>query len=486
MVVLESPFNLLLVYITIMCCLKFLFCFLIIIPATVFAAGPIASVGGGKNKSTSYIISPSNSSSRVGRKLRKAVGKNRAHSKSTVVNTQSRPKKKVYVKKTSKQKSYRYQKNTYTPQFAYSGINKFGVVSDGVIYRIGQKGEKIIYSLSPLLQERAERLLDYYRVPWGAIVAIEPRTGRVLAMAGHSEIDSDGSSLTTRATFPAASLFKVVTASAAIEKSGLSADSVIYYRGGNYTLNRSNYNPDSSRDTKRMELATALGKSCNPVFARVALNNFSPSVLQQYARSFGFDRTIPFELPLQRSSFTMPSDEYEFARTAAGFGDVFISPLHAAMIAGTVANDGLMMEPHIVDRIVAANGHVEYVGKLEPLQRAVLSNTSKQVVQMMESTIEKGTARKHFVCSPNERIRSMRIAGKTGTLKGDNPKGIYHWFIASAPVDNPKIAIAALVIDPGTARIGGTGLGRFFLEYFFSTQNIQQVVQSGYVKGQEG
>ena len=347
------------------------------------------------------------------------------------------------------------------------GLDQFGVSRN---YELDQLGNRIYFTPVPSLQRYAKKLLAEYRVPWGALVAVEPKTGKVLALAGRSEQGQENIGLTTRATFPAASLFKLITASAGVEKSGLTGDTVLTYRGGKYTLNRSNYFPDVRRDRNRISLASALGSSCNPAFARVALNSLSYRTLEQYANSFGFNRTIPFEAPLQRSSFYLPHDEYEFARTAAGFGEVLLSPLHAAMVAASLANDGVMMQPYVIDRIVDRAGTTKYQAHPAALQRTVMKSTARQVLEMMHETVISGTARKHFGRSSCPALKQMRIGGKTGTLKGTDPQGVYHWFVAAAPLENPELAIAALVIDPGNARINGTGLGRRFMEYFFGGQ----------------
>ncbi len=331
-----------------------------------------------------------------------------------------------------------------------------------------QHGNIFYLTTDPALQQRAKSLLEEFRVPWGAIVAMDPRSGRILALAGHSAVDPAQEDMAIRAGFPAASLFKVITAAAAVERSGMNAETVIRYRGGAYTLNQSNYRPDTRRDQKTIELATALGKSCNPAFGRVALRSLSPQLLELYAESFLFNRSIPFELPLGRSTFATPQSDYELARTAAGFGEALLSPVHAAMIAGAMANGGMIMQPYLVDSVVAPDGLVKYHAHSRVLKRAVLDSTASKVLDMMQATVDHGTARKHFQRTRSTHLRAMRVAGKTGTLRGKNPEGVYHWFIAAAPVEDPQIAIAALVVDPGYARIGGTGLGVRFMESFFA------------------
>jgi hypothetical protein len=324
------------------------------------------------------------------------------------------------------------------------------------------------------LQERAEKLLKDFRVPYGSLVAIDPQTGRVIAMASHSETDPDTAHIALRATFPAASLFKIVTAAAAIEHAGLDRESVIRYRGGNYTLNRYNFAP-SSRDRKRMTLGLALGKSCNPAFARIALRHLNADTLSRYAGYFGFNRSLGFDVPMEESLFEFPEGDYATARTAAGFQNAKISPLHAAMIAASIGNRGVMMRPYLIDRF--EDSSTSYRAKPTVLGRAVLPSTAAEVLRAMESSTTDGTARKQFRRTNSRTVKTMRIASKTGTLSGHNPEGVYHWFVAVAPADNPQVAIAALVINKGPIRLKGTGLGRRFLEYYFEAEPKLQTVK---------
>jgi cell division protein FtsI/penicillin-binding protein 2 len=349
---------------------------------------------------------------------------------------------------------------------------------DRVVELNGTEGDKFVITDSsglkhymtpdPELQNKAMGILAQHKVPWGILVAIQPITGKVLAFASYSQLEKHAEKMITRATFPAASLFKIITAAAAVEQAGLSSNTKINFRGGNYTLNKSNYIPDKKRDKRTMSLSEALGRSINPAFGRVSVLNLTPYLLQRYAKLFGFDSNVSFEFPVEQSTFTVPDSQFETARTGAGFGDVFLSPLHAALITTAIANGGKMMRPYIVDQSIDSQGKVKYTSNPSLLRSTVLRSTAAELIEMMKKTVTDGTARKHFHRKKHNILDSISIAAKTGTLSGTNPKGRYHWFVATAPTQNPEIAIASLVIDPGTARINGTGVGRIFLEYYFS------------------
>ncbi|HMP47364.1 MAG TPA: penicillin-binding transpeptidase domain-containing protein [Oligoflexia bacterium] len=330
-------------------------------------------------------------------------------------------------------------------------------------------GNTAYLTLNVDLQEYATDLLKNYKVPWGALVAINPSTGRVLAMAGHSETEPMRSQkLVAENTFPAASLFKIITAAAAVETSGLVGNTPIRYRGGTYSLDKHNYLPNSAAGKQEMTLGTALAKSCNPAFARVALNNLSVDIITQYAHNFGFYKQLAADFPVSSSTLYTAPDSYSLARTAAGFGEALISPVHAAAMIAAVGNRGLMMRPYIVDSIKDKSGLLKMRNEPKAYEQVILESTAQELIAMMESTTTEGTGRKQFH-SASHKLKQIPIASKTGTLTGTNPKGRNYWFVAVAPSDNPSVALAALVVDDGTARVNGVGIGRKFLEKYFDT-----------------
>lgn len=368
--------------------------------------------------------------------------------------------------------------------FSINHVGPFKNTDGRRYYEVLPSGEKVALTIDPRLQNEAESLLRTYDLPYAAIVAIEPSTGKIKAICGYAQGASNGQTLVARSSFPAASLFKMITASAAVEKVGLDANTPIKYRGGTYALGKHNYLPSSKSDKQVMTLGQAMGKSCNPVFARVALNYLSTDIIKQYANNFGFGKPLAHDFPVNRSTISLERDEYSLARTAAGFGDAYISPVHAAAIVAALGNNGIMMRPYIVDGVVLGAGKLQMLNNAAPQQRVVMPQTSQEILEMMEATVTNGTARKHFrLASPQ--LRSIPVAAKTGTLSGKNPKGVYHWFTAVAPTDKPTIAISTLVIDSGRARINGAGLGKKFLEKVFDEGLLTDRAKSTQKSNQE-
>jgi peptidoglycan glycosyltransferase len=329
----------------------------------------------------------------------------------------------------------------------------------------------VFYTIDPKLQLFVENLISNARAKHSAVVAMNPRTGAVLAIAGKSPTISN---VEYHAGFPAASLFKVVTAAAAVERAGIHPQSLIRFRGGNYTLNEANYLPNARLDKRTMSVAEAMGRSCNPVFGHIGSRFLDGSVLSRYAKMFGFNKDLGLEVRLPTSDAHIPrSDQYELSRTAAGFGAVHISPVHAAAFMSGVANGGLLPKPRMVDRIVSPDGAVLHRSNPEMLQRIVASSTASSLMEMMEYTTTIGTSRREFQAATNTpTLGGIRVAAKTGTLKGHNPQGLNNWFIAAAPLENPELAIAVITVDAAYSS-KASHLGRRVFENFFNITPVK-------------
>jgi peptidoglycan glycosyltransferase len=322
----------------------------------------------------------------------------------------------------------------------------------------------IFYTIDPDLQNYVSSVVDRASANHVAVVAMNPKTGAILAIAGKSPTIPD---IEYHAGFPAASLFKVVTAAAAVEQAGIDTNSLIPFRGGTYTLNQHNYLPNPRADRKVMTVGEALGRSCNPVFGHIGLKYLDGSVLTRYANKFGFNQSLDFEAPLPLSSASIPhNDSFEFSRTAAGFGEVRISPVHAAALVSGIANGGVLPKPQIVDRIVNSDGVVIEKPQPEMLQRIVQPETAQSVMEMMRHTTTIGTSRREFMRGNRATLGDIDVAAKTGTLSGTNPVGLNNWFIAAAPISNPELAVAVITVDAQHSS-KASHLGRLVFQRYF-------------------
>ncbi len=327
---------------------------------------------------------------------------------------------------------------------------------------------KITYTLDARLQREMERYFRNMGVDHGALVAIEPATGRVLALVGYSRRGGDASRpLPLRASFPAASIFKLVTVSAALQETSITPGTQLRFRGSYHSMDRSVLVDSPRRDRNVLTVEEALAKSCNHCFGKLATRWVGARTLENYTDAYGFNTPFQFEVPMEMSRASIPRDPYELARTGAGFGDTYFSPLHAALLAATIANNGRMIEPTLVDHIQDANGRLLYRPQPRVLGTPITPEVAREINRMMVKTTEIGTCRRVF-CDWSDRFPNLQVASKTGTLRGTDPPGNYFWFVGSAPVDSPRIAIAALVIAHDRFRIKGNDVAKKALQTYFS------------------
>ena len=217
-----------------------------------------------------------------------------------------------------------------------------------------------------------------------------------------------------------------------------------------------------------MTLEEAIARSANAVFGKVAVNHVGGPVLEEYLSKFGFGQTIPFDLPVETSRGQVPKEEYELARTGAGFGEVYVSPLHMAMIMSAIASGGAMPRPVLIDRIEDRDGKPLYESSPVKWRDTVLPETANAVVRMMVKTVEMGTSHRTFGSPERTPLLSdMDVAGKTGSLSGWTPAVHFEWFAGVAPVGSPRLALSALVVNDGRWKIKGSYVGKEAFNTYF-------------------
>jgi hypothetical protein len=314
------------------------------------------------------------------------------------------------------------------------------------------------------LQERLVHTLEGYRVPWGATVLLEPRTGRVLALAEHSRAEPGRKGFALAAVAPAASVFKIVTAAALVEKGRV--DGEVCWHGGKRRLDPRLLRDDPRRDRRCSSLTSAFGHSTNVVFAKLAGRDLDPTALRTMAERFQFNVPIDFARPVEVSSASVPDDPFAAANTAAGFGAVKLSPLHGALLAAIVANGGVYVPPALVED--AAGAPLPAPG--EPV-RVVDEQVAARLSEMMRETVTAGTARRAFR-RPASPLRGIAVAGKTGSLADRSPYRDYSWFVGYAPADRPQVAVATLVVNDRLWHARAPQVAREALEAYFATRTL--------------
>ena len=346
---------------------------------------------------------------------------------------------------------------------------------DGSLVSDLPDGSTAILTLDPGLQGEMEGVFSRYEVPYGALVAIEPSTGRVLAYVSHSSADADAGDLARDASAPAASVFKVITGAALLD-AGVGPATRVCYHGGGSRLLLDNIVDDPRRDTLCATLTEAMGGSINAVFGKLADRHLDAARLSRYASAFGFGEALPFDVPTTPSPVDVPEgDRLELARTAAGFWHSHLSPLHGALIAATIANDGAMPRASMVESLIDAEGRVVHEHRPSIHRQVVGRLTARALNRMMRRTVSHGTARRAFHDDRgNPFLPGIAVAGKTGTLSAERPYRGYTWWVGFAPADDPQIAVAALVINRPEWRIKASFVAREALRHWLVTRPRQQ------------
>jgi cell division protein FtsI/penicillin-binding protein 2 len=318
--------------------------------------------------------------------------------------------------------------------------------------------------------------LDRRHSRYIGLVAMEPDTGRVLAMVGYDRTQS-GENPCVEKRFPAASIFKIVTAAAAMEELGLLPDSKLTYNGRKHTLYKSQLGQAQNRYTNRTNLRKSFAQSINPVFGKIGVHRLHRQLLSKYAEAFGFNQQIDFEIPLATSTIRISEDPYHWAEVASGFNqDTRISPLHGALIASVALNGGRLVEPSIVDRVTDPEGHVVYRGQNAPVRKVISPQASRQLADLMGATVESGTSRRAFRGSRRDLVLSrLQIGGKTGSINSRDNAARYDWFVGFAREKdgNEKVVVSAVVahekyIGRRAAEYARLAIRQYFQEAFAS------------------
>jgi len=299
--------------------------------------------------------------------------------------------------------------------------------------RLGQQQFDLHTSLDLNLQEQLLAAMDRRNSRYIAIVAMDPHSGRILSLAGFNKSDPELNPCIDN-HFPAASLFKIVTAAAAVDVCGLEPDTRLDFNGDKYTLYKNQLKDQHNRYSNRMSFRDSFAQSVNPVFGKLGMGHLRKPILKQYGEAFGFNQPIEFELPVLPSRLEIKDSPYNWAEIACGFNnETTLSPVHAAMMVSAVVNHGEMVLPTIVDRIVDGDGTMLYRGQQQSYGRVMTESASEVLAQLMEATVSSGTASKAFRRRSRDRILSaLVLGGKTGSIFNRDHDVRFDWFVGFA------------------------------------------------------
>ncbi|BDI21243.1 penicillin-binding protein 2 [Herbiconiux sp. L3-i23] len=336
-------------------------------------------------------------------------------------------------------------------------------------------GDTVELTIDPAVQQAAYDALGDQQ---GAVVALDPATGAILALVskpgfdpnllsvhdtGQAEatyqalLDDPAEPLQNRAIGgslnPPGSVFKLVVTSAALESGRYTPDSefpnpsTYQLPGSNSLVNNSEGGSCGGGSTAT--IATALRLSCNIPFAELGVE-LGEQAIGDMARAYGFGQELDVPMSVTPSSYPRGLDDAQTALSAFGQGDDRATPMQMAMVSAGIANGGVVMRPTLIEQILAPDLSVRQ--QLEPTEfsRAISDNTSATLTQMMVNGVENGAA-------SNARIGGVSVAGKTGTAENGEDDPYTLWFTGFAPADNPRVAVAVVVENGGG--LGQTGYG---------------------------
>ena len=351
------------------------------------------------------------------------------------------------------------------------------------------KGGNVVLTINPAAQKAAfDGLSALGPDIQGAVVAIEPSTGKILAMVSLPTYDPNkladhdfkaasayatrlsklpGDPLLNRAvqtTLPPGSTFKTVTASAAMQTGRYTSRSLVP-GGPSYRLPGSTkvvHNEIPNCGTTKIPFTQAMAFSCNTSFAPIAVD-VGATGMHKTAEGFGFNQRYleDNQYPSQAVSL-YPSglDDAQTALTGFGQGSVTATPLQMAMVAAGIGNRGVVMRPYLIDELQSPSQEPLVPGHSEELSQAVSATSAAEVTRLMVATVQEGTAKQAA-------IPGVVVAGKTGTAESGrtNPDGSevppYAWFVSFAPASSAKVAVAVMIqhVDRPTDEIAGGALG---------------------------
>ena len=306
------------------------------------------------------------------------------------------------------------------------------------------------------------------------LVVLNPATGHILSMISHDRYDSNRNTCVDN-RFPAASIFKIITASAAIETFNLGPNSTMIFNGRKHTLYKSQLKDRRNKYTRRIAFEDAFAQSINPVFGKLGANRLGKEKLLFYAQAFGFNHEFDLDLQMAPSRFAVSDTPYQWAEMASGFNqETTLSPLHGAIIVSAIVTAGKLIEPTLIDSVTDENGQTVYRGQANTVQKAIEARTAKIMSKFMRATVSDGTAKKTFRGYRKDHVLSkLDLGGKTGSINND-PR--YDWFVGFAKdkTGDQSLVVSVLVAHEKFIGIKSGQYARMAIKAYFENYFAKQ------------
>lgn len=333
-----------------------------------------------------------------------------------------------------------------------AGPNYVATLSDGSLAELTLQGR---------FQEAARQLLAAAHPVAGAALLVDLSSGNLLAFAQYRR-SSYPSVQVLLDTVPSASLFKIVTATALLERGHVHPKTRVCFSGGQHRIERRHLEAPPASEGLCSRFSTALGFSRNAVFAQLATQHLLHRDLLQTAQRLGFNAPLPFDVPAQVGSVELPYNDLQFARAAAGFVGSKLTPLGAAHLASAIALGGCPVRLRLLH---------DPNSERELLPRVMSANSAWRLTRMLEVTVHSGTSLEAFSDPQGQSyLGAVRVAGKTGTLQATPQSPTTSWFTGFAPSRTPRVAVTVMLQNSHVWRRKANELARDLLRVYFAGQ----------------
>ena len=346
-------------------------------------------------------------------------------------------------------------------------------LTDQIVHKNESGRYTIRTTINTKLQNYITRLQNRSRTLQSAVVVMSPYDGRIIAMAGYDANGGTGH-LNLKADYPAASLFKIVAAAAALEAAGFSPDQKLHFRGRRHTLYKNQLKQSKGRYSTQTTFRKAFALSNNSVFGKLGIYDLGHDVLAGYADKFFFNKLITFDLPLEMSTIEVPTDDFGLAEIASGFNKkTLISPIHATLLTAVAVTGGKMPIPWLVETIQDDTGNIVYNAEPGVLNTAISSQTAVNLKALMQDAVRYGTSRKAFRRLRRKKLfKNFELGAKTGTINDKMDRFKYDWLaaFALAPDGTRGICVGILGVHGKILGTRSTELGRAIIHYYFASK----------------
>lgn len=338
-------------------------------------------------------------------------------------------------------------------------------------------GDSVVTTLDVDLQKAAYNALGNNN---GAVVCIEPSTGKILAMVSRPDFDPNiieltwdtiitdntfDSVLVNRATqglYAPGSTFKVFTLLEYIRENPKDYEDFSFNCVGNITFEGIGLSCFNGRAHGSLSLIDAFAESCNSAFATIGLH-LDKQLFRENNLKLLFNQELPLDIEYNESSFamTMASGIEETMHTAMGQGQTLMTPIHNCMMAAAIANNGVLMKPYLTDKLVNFSGSTIRRFGSEEYKTLMTKNESSILTEYMSAVVTEGTG---TVLKNN----NYTVAGKTGSAQYDSSNLHHSWFLGFAPVEDPQIAICVIMEGGYTGYTNSTEVAKIILDEYLN------------------